>query len=325
MRQSAVKCRQGTPKLHLVCGSGGSRAFLTNSGALLALRLAGMEPFHTIGGVSGGSLATLLAASGAPSEKLLEVALDTDFSRFVTKSDTIGGYLGGMLRRAPGRRARLKKGFMKTEALGEFAESLVKEWPANYWTMAIAGNSQIVFAADGVFEYVGGKRRQILSGPAPIGVAIRATCAIPGVLEAIDYLGLELYDGALGPFGKCPTGMARKHFKARSCDIVACELLHHATRRNRAVTRVGKRLAGSRHNGNREPGNVGLLIRPSVKNMHSLEFALSAEKKEQAVLAGFTSALRALALSGKIEYEPLLAGVNASVDLKSLRLLSRKL
>lgn len=324
MRQSAPYCERGeTLRRHLVCGSGGTRAFLANTGAIIALRLADVFSFETVGGVSGGSLATLLAAEDTASTRMLDLAMDMDFSQLVTQSDTLGGYITGMLRRRAGRRKRLRQGLMKTEKLGAFAESMVKSWPKRYWTMAVAGDSQLLFTAGGVFEYKNGQKVLLSATPAPLSIAIRATCAIPGVLESVDFMGRELYDGALGPYGKCPAGMVRKHFSVRNCDIVACDLDHHQSRRNRVITRVGKIIAGnSKPTASRQTGNVGLIIRPTVTSMGSLEFVLSAHQKEQAILAGFAAALRSLAFARKINESRLVDGVRAAKNLEALRRLA---
>ena len=65
----------GTPSLHLVCGSGGSRAILAGTGAILALNVAGHKKFHSVGGISGGSIPTALLALGMDSKELTRFCL----------------------------------------------------------------------------------------------------------------------------------------------------------------------------------------------------------------------------------------------------------
>ncbi len=66
--------------LHLVCGSGGTRAFLTGAGAILACDTAGVKKWDSIGGVSGGSIISALYAGGMSAPQLVEEVIGYDFA-----------------------------------------------------------------------------------------------------------------------------------------------------------------------------------------------------------------------------------------------------
>ncbi|HEY9871521.1 MAG TPA: patatin-like phospholipase family protein, partial [Candidatus Obscuribacterales bacterium] len=207
-RASAAEAPSGK---HLVCGSGGTKAYLGGAGAILAFDFAGVDDWQTIGGVSGGSIPSLLLAAGVDPAMIVANAIDIDFSQLLVKTDSFSNVLKTRLRPGLHRGKRLRDGIVDSRCLGSLLERFVPEWPANYWTMAVAGNSMLLFTADGVFEYHGGRRRRISSTPAPVGLAVRASCAVPGVIESVRFAGRDLFDGALSPYGGCPTSMVKRH------------------------------------------------------------------------------------------------------------------
>ncbi len=178
---------------HLVCGSGGSKAGLTSTGVILACRAAELK-LDTIGGVSGGAIPAVMAAAELPSHRLIELAKVTDFSGLLDKKKLI----------TPLIRERkpidlLQDGMYGSSKLGALTDAHVKEWPTKFWTMAVGDHSEMMFTKNGVMEYTreGGKNL-VSNKPAQLGDAIRATCAIPGVLESVTLVGRRLFDGALG-------------------------------------------------------------------------------------------------------------------------------
>jgi predicted acylesterase/phospholipase RssA len=85
--------------LHLVCGSGGSRAILASAGFLYALHKAGLSDFRTLGGVSGGSIPSLMFAAGIEPGKVVELAIDIDFSSKLTRrTDIVRMFVAFLLR-----------------------------------------------------------------------------------------------------------------------------------------------------------------------------------------------------------------------------------
>jgi predicted acylesterase/phospholipase RssA len=300
-----------SPSKHLVCGPGGTKAYLSGAGAIAAFDFAGLKSFKTIGGVSGGSIPSLLLAAGVDPAKIVRDSIELDFSKLLVQTDTLGNALKHRLPRRDRRNGkRIRDGLVSSHGLGRLLEQVVPEWPENYWTMAVAGKAQILFTADGVYEFVNGRKRLISRTPAPVGLAIRASCAVPGIIEAVEFQGRHLFDGALGKLGHCPTGMVQWHFGATTGDIIAVDLLRTIpTRKDRVLLFIGRTISGTvRQRPTREGDEVeaGLLVQPEVTEFGSLEFDITVEQKQAAVLAGFRSAVHQLAEQGILSGERLM-------------------
>lgn len=294
--------------LHLVCGSGGVRAFLTGAGTILACDAAGITSWETIGGVSGGSIISALYAGGVPAPELVEQVIEFDFSTLFKKTDSIANIIRAHLPRRPknvGKHA-LREGLLKSAGLGQIIDEYVPNWPANFWTIAVAGNYHILFTADGVFQIGNGKSVRISDKPAPMGLAIRASCAIPGILESIDYLGRHLFDGALSEYGDCPTGVVRTHFKGASEKIIACDVSGVMTRQKKAIRILGRIISGGITRKMNEHQRAGeIFIAPKLEAFGSLQFSLNRKTKEQAVLSGFRASVEELSKAGILTGEKL--------------------
>jgi predicted acylesterase/phospholipase RssA len=308
--------------LHLVCGSGGTRAFLTGAGTILACDAAGVKNWNSIGGVSGGSIISALYAGGMPAPALVEEVISYDFATLFRKTGTLYEMIRSHLPRRPKtlERRAIREGIMKSDGLGAIIEEHVTEWPANFWTMAVSGKYQILFTADGVFQTHRGLTTRISDRPAPLGLAIRASCAVPGILESIEYLGRHLFDGALSDFGECPTGIVQRHFFAPAHKIVACDVSGMMTRQRRALFALGRLISG-RISQRLNPANRAgeIFIAPKVEHLGgSLEFTLTREQKEAAVLSGFAAAVEVLARSGVLLGDRLTLCQEASRSYKDL-------
>lgn len=278
---------------HLVFGSGGTRAFLNAAGANFACHLAGIRTWETVGGVSGGSITALLVAAGIPANEIVRHAVAIDFSDLLSQTDTFGN----MLRRRLIRRdKRFRHGIVTSLGLGTHLESVVTRWPRNFWTMAVSGKSQFVFTADGVFLYRKGRCRRLTAKPAPVGLAIRASCAVPGIIEAIEWQGHVLFDGALSRYGHCPTEMAAQHFGARTSEIVAVDLVRgQKTRSERFIELFARALSGTvRQRPSTFVPPAGLVVRTNMDAFPSLDFKISTDRKQHGVLAGFRTAVTEL-------------------------------
>lgn len=216
-------------QLHLVCGAGGTRAIIGCAGAVFGMHAMGMNSWASIGGISGGSVPTLLYAAGIHPRTLLRKALTTDFSQLVVKRrhmlDVIRKFLGqAQHERLPRTAVRCSKEMVK------FIDELVPVWPEKFWTMATAdvpgkGRCQVLFTKKGVFLYdKHGNSEQLSYYAAPVGLAIAASCAIPGVIDHVEYLGLHLYDGMMSRDGRTPARLVKLHYAAEYEDIVAVDV-----------------------------------------------------------------------------------------------------
>lgn len=292
--------------VHLIYGPGGPRAFLTGLGTTFALRLSGLTEWSTIGGVSGGSMPALFTAAGLNPIEIVEKLMALDFRQLMRASESGADKMfehaadeNGILPRSKGFIARLlQRNAMHSDMLGEAIESVVKTWPENFWTLAMSETSHVLFTSVGVYEYdFDGTMRVLSSEPAPVGLAIRATCAIPGLLEPVQYKGRMLFDGSLSPFGSCPVGFVRKHFFAESDTIVKCMAVGSSSgTRERWLVNLGRRLlCHQKADKEMMAHQADINIQPFTDELHTFRFKLTEEQKRGGLLAGFNAAVNELA------------------------------
>jgi predicted acylesterase/phospholipase RssA len=313
--------------MNLVCGAGGSRAILGSSGAILACHFAGISDWRTVGGASGGSIPTVLLAAGYSPKDIAHYCLDIDYSALLTRH-------GGILKVVSAyffkdtfyRLARPKHGLFGSEKVGEFIDALVPEWPDNFWTVAVSGSSQLLFTKDGVTEYrLDGSRCKISDKPAPVGLAIRATSAIPGVIDAVKFNNCYLFDGALSVDGRTPIGLAKRHYGAVPERVVAVDVGENPesqTFLGRVFFNMFWRFICGRHcpaEGEypvRSEGTV--LVKPNPE-IRALQFQLRADDKCSALMSGFSAGVIALEKAGVLtdsRLEEAKAIVNAFTEIK---------
>ncbi len=290
---------------HLVIEQGGPRAMLTGLGATMALRLSGLKQWSTIGGISGGAIPALLLADNADPLTVIETTLKLDFLQLLMPSPG-GDPLSAFAKEQNGERSithkfvarLLHKGLRSTHGLGELIDREVKSWPDNFWTMATSENSHIMFTSTGVFEFGFDGSYNVLSDePAPLSLAIRATCSIPGILEAVQYRGRYLFDGALSRFGACPTAWVQKHLGGDSGTVVRVASSGKDSRKNDFLGRLGRRLLCNDHSKDVEFTNVGradIDINAHVKEVRAMRFKLTEGQKAAVLIAGFNAAVAAL-------------------------------
>jgi predicted acylesterase/phospholipase RssA len=319
-----VSAAPTTPEreFHLVCSSGGSRAILGSAGVLLACNQAGISKFKSIGGVSGGSIPTVLYSSGMDAKTCLSTALDMDFSSLLTRRASFFRILVAYFMQRRNEKVRPVNGVLTSEKLGDFVEGFLKNgelWPKGYWTMAIAEDAQIVFSENGVFEIrPDGHLRVNSCEPGPLGIAVRGSCAVPGIISAVQYKDKMLFDGALGPESRVPAGVPMRLYGAQPRDIIACDVGDENSKHSQRVTQLWKMVCGE----DCVPAvddpiynkSHGLTwIEPKITSVRSLQFNLTRDQKWEAVMAGFVASVPELALSGILTGERL-AGAQALVE-----------
>jgi predicted acylesterase/phospholipase RssA len=312
--------------LHLVCGSGGSRAILGCGGAVLACQLAGLNKFKTIGGISGGSVPAALYASGFDAKDLLKLAVQIDFSSLLTRRENPISILLAFFLQERFVRTRPRKGVMSSENLGYFIDSKVPSWPKNFWTMAVAGKTQVLFTADGVYQYlVDGTCRKLSDEPPPVGLAVRATCAVPGIIDPVEYKGLTLFDGALSWDGQCPVGLVKRHFGAHPETIIGCDVGDQETLYSRFsewfwALFCGGDCVGKMINTHAFGQQGVVMIHPKVDRFRSLQFALEIEQKWSGVMSGLNQGVAQLSEAGLFPSpEELTVAQAIATDLERLK------
>lgn len=285
---------------HLIIGQGGTRAIVTGMGATLALKAAGLKGWSTIGGISGGSIPAILMAAKLNPLTALERMLALDFSQLFQPSSKGGADpLAAYAAVEEGERTpvhkfmarMLRKGMMHTDKLGELIENQVKTWPESFWTLAASENSYVVFTSHGVFEFgFDGSYTVLSDAPAPISLAIRATCAVPGLLEAVEYRGRYLFDGVLSPFGENPVAWVRKHFLGSEGMVVSCVSTGKDSRKNDRLLGLARWLLC--HKASKlevENEKADISINPHVPELHALRFKMTEAQKQIGLLAGFNA------------------------------------
>jgi predicted acylesterase/phospholipase RssA len=314
-------------KPHLVCGAGGSRAILASAGSIMATRFAGITEWQTIGGISGGSIPAVALAAGIDPRELMKLTVDVNFSSLVPRHATPLSTVLAFILKDRFEYTRPKKGVLGSENLGKFIDSLVPEWPKGFWTMAVVARTQILFTDHGVFQILKNGQRRVLSDtPAPVGLAIRATCAIPGIIDAVEYKRRLLHDGALSWDGQCPVGIPQREWNALAKDIIACDVGEEKSRWAPLFRIFWSLLCGGHcvdHTGPKTaiPSET-TLIKPRIWSVRSLQFTPSAEQKWQAVHSGFQEAVAQLAQAGYLKGEKLQEALEICADLNKLKALS---
>lgn len=302
-----------TPSLHLVCGSGGSRAILAGTGAILALNVAGHKKFHSVGGISGGSIPTALLALGMDAKELTHQALDIDFASKLTRHSGIFKIIFAYFMQRRYEKTRPVKGVMSSEKLGTFLEDLASKaspdavneygWPKGYWTMAVAGRSRYVFTDSAIFEHKeDGNIVKLSDKPAPLGIAVRGSCAVPGVIDAVPFENALLHDGALGPEGRCPVGLVQTFYGATRDQVVAMDVGDDSSKWSKRLYKLWKTVCGEEcippdQEDLTSDGGL-MVVTPTVTNFRSLQFTLTRDQKWEAVMSGFMGALPALTAAG---------------------------
>lgn len=326
-------------KWNHVGGAGGSRAILGNIGQMVAyINFAEITEFNTIGGVSGGSIPTAIYAGLCENPayadrkkitpELLKLGIELDFSALVPRHATPLMTVLAFLLRDRFEYTRPKKGVLSSEKLGEFIDSRVSTWPKNYWTMGVVARTQILFTADGVYQYLrNGQRRLLSDQPAPLGIAVRASCAVPGIIDAAPWRGRHLFDGALSWDGQCPVGAVMRHYRVAPQDILACDVGDEDGNFFAPLGRlVWSMLCGGHcvdHNGPKTviPDGV-LMMKPNIWSVRSLQFNLTAENKWQAVMSGFQEAVIELRRAGLLKGEKLFEALAVCSDMAKLKALA---
>jgi predicted acylesterase/phospholipase RssA len=222
-----------------VFGGGIARALVADLGVLMAARKRGLS-FASTGGISAGAVMPLLYAAGISDDQLKDIVMTRNLGDFMDhnyRTLHLARLAWRVLNRHSYRKSLPSKGLYNTGKLADFLETVVTAWPENYWTMAFAPkvDAQIIFTREGVHKrFRDGKIVLVDSKPAAIGLAVRATCAVPGFFDSVIYVSssgesFELFDGFLSWDGYCPAAFVEKFFGATRQSIIACDVIQYKT------------------------------------------------------------------------------------------------
>ena len=170
-----------------------------------------------------------------------------------------------------------------------------------------------------------GSHIRLSDEPAPISLAIRATCAVPGLLEAVEYRGRYLFDGALSPYGDNPVAFARKHLLGEEGLIVSCFSSGKDSRKNDMLMNLGRWLlchtAAQVKTGDRK---ADININPHVSQLNALRFKMTEAQKQLGMLAGFNATIMALSKHSNMFQEGV-KNLSCATDFATLLQLIRHL
>lgn len=227
--------------VHLVFGAGVSRAIVAGLGLIKAARIQGTYlNVASVGGISAGAVVSLLYAAGVTTERMEELVMSKSLGSLLDRNYRYFHYgrLGWRILTHRHQQSTLPStGLFNTCRLGEFVEKEVSQWPGNYWTMAYAPReqAQVIFSKQGVYmRFRDGRIEIVDTVAASIGLAIRATCAIPGLFDSVKFVSskgrtIELFDGFLSWDGYCPASLVENCFGVNKNEIIACDVVRYKT------------------------------------------------------------------------------------------------
>jgi NTE family protein len=248
------------PKIALVLGGGAARGF-AHIGVIRALEQEKI-PVDMIVGTSVGSLIGAIYAYDANS-------FDLEWTAFTLEKDDLFDY--GLLTAITGMGA----------AKGDKLEAFVK----NKVPVQNIENLKIPFAAVATDLNRG---TQVVLDRGPVAKAVRASSAIPGVFNPVDYQGKLLVDG--GVIDNIPVSVARE----RGADIViAVDISENVTNFN-ITNLVDVMLQAvnimAAENAKHQRKEADVLISPAVGNVGMLDFS----QKKRCMQAGIEAAQKAM-------------------------------
>lgn len=307
---------------------GGATAVLAAAGAVAACHMAGIHRFRRVMGVSGGAIFGSILSTGISTREAVRMVVETQFGDHISFKDGILQLcrrLKAFLLNYPASPASRNvfkpvhvewpvTGIMDTRNLGAHIrkhceQKGIKGWPQSFVTMATTRyGSQVIFSAEGVcLKSIKGDLRWLSREPVPVDLAVRASATIPGVMAAIEYKEMMLFDGGLSRDGFCPVGFLIKDFGANPKKIIACrvgeDILKPVSGRLTRWARLLWMVHPEYHWG---PETAGVIeFRPEINHVHSLKFELTPDEKWLAILVSFEAASARFALEGILKGENL--------------------
>jgi len=298
-----------TSEYHVVFGAGGSKAILGAAGAILGFEMCGFNKFATIGGVSGGSIPGALYANGVSAQELLQLAIGADMTKFLIPKTGWLSRIWALISKYRYERTLPIKGVYSGTPIQELIDEEIESWPGGFWTMAtsLSGHS-VLFTKHGAYwNWKVAEHPEGFEGPVSVGTAVNASCAIPGIIDAVEYSGWHLFDGAVGDAGNCPVLPVQLRLGAKPDKIIAFDLPDDSVKNNWWLRMLWHlRCGGSCGNidathPSEEDGTI--VISPVIDGFHGLTFNLSRYTKWNAITASYIATVRRLEKAGLIAVE----------------------
>jgi predicted acylesterase/phospholipase RssA len=282
--------------VNLVFGSGGSKAILAGVGSILAIKQADLN-IASVGGVSGGTIPAYLFASGMAVRPMVHEVLTVDFMSMVRPKTGILRRLWALLMKYRHEKLRTKEGVYTWFDMKAHFDMLSQDkWPTGLYIIACCEHGQIIFDEKGVTKYkdLGGK--EVLDTEAEsVGLAMAASCAVPGIIDLVPYNDEWLFDGALGTDGVCPVTPVTRHLGQPQSSVIAFDVGEDAIKSARWF-RLWWQLSCGRGDdtcgpfeGSHPDENQGRIVitPPPIRGYHALKFNLNRNQKWMAIITGF--------------------------------------
>jgi len=289
-------------RLHVVFGSGGTKTLLAGAGAVLAFDVGGIDQLETIGAASGGSFIASILARKLPPKRFLPEMIDTDFAKLLAPRVCALSRLLALLNKFRHEQSRPRRGVYSVKALRHKVNALVPTWPERLWIVASGNNnSQILFTWKGVYRCSQSQQVELISSrPPAVGLAVTASCGIPGILDSTKYRGELLFDGALSGDGDVPVDVIPRHFGQQEDSLtIAMDTGEDPIKKQRWLRALWHLFSGSWN----EPPIDGihpkprpglLLLTPNVTGFHPLQWKIKRDLKWKAIVSGFVATANAI-------------------------------
>lgn len=296
--------------VNLLIGTGGSRAILFGTGVVLALSQANFGKFRSIGGVSGGSMPASLIATNPDASALLKEVLKTDFDKLVTRRVSLLQFLAQVIRDRKPIDPPERVGALDATLMGQYFDTNVPDWPKLFWTMALSHQRPVIMTRNGVLHAQDdGVMASLSKNVVSMSAAIRATCAVPFLLDPVPWIddaGEEhlLIDGGYSPEGRCPMSVPEKLFALEDSCLLVVNVGEDRSHLHQMLDKVfdtqwKDENVVTANLPDPAPANYErIIVRPALPISGSFKFRLSQREKWQMILSGYMSAVEAFEKHG---------------------------
>jgi NTE family protein len=250
------------PVVGLVLGAGAARGF-AHVGVIKALEAQGIRPDIVVGSSAGSVIAALLA-SGANGNELNRLALNLDEATIADWGVPFGGRFGGLI---------------KGDALQNMVNREVQNKSIEQMRIPLGIVATELQSGKGVLFRTGNT-----------GLAVRASCSVPGVFQPAVISGKEYVDGGL--VAPVPVSYARQMGATLVIAVnISSEPVHQDASGTLGVLQQTISIM-QRSINQYELKSADIIIQPQLKQMSSGDF----KSRNAAILAGEIAAQEQMAL-----------------------------
>ena len=250
------------PVIGLVLGAGAARGF-AHIGVIKALEAQGIHPDIVVGSSAGSVIAALLA-SGATGNDLIRLALNLDEATIADWGLPFAGRFGGLI---------------KGDALQNMVNREVQNKSIEQMRIPLGIVATELQSGKGILFRTGNT-----------GLAVRASCSVPGVFQPAVISGKEYVDGGL--VAPVPVSYARQMGASLVIAVnISSEPVHQDASGTFGILQQTISIM-QRSINEHELKTADIVIQPQLKQMSSSDF----KSRNAAILAGEAAAQAQMAL-----------------------------